>query len=134
MQTSESFKQEIIDLEKKYWAALRDQDLDSALNMTDFPGLVISSRGVMPITKDGYVKMFNSGQGRVRDFKIDEERAKVIQAGPDTAVIAYSVHSRFGKKDDDVKDIDAINTSTWVKKNGQWMCSMHTETELSKNQ
>ena len=54
-----------------------------------------------------------------------------IDLTPDTVVIAYQVHTSVNK-DGESKMIDAVDTSTWIRKNGEWLCAMHTETELIK--
>jgi hypothetical protein len=44
----------------------------------------------------------------------------------DVAVLAYKVHEELtveGKK----VSFDAADASTWVKRKGQWLCALHTE-------
>ena len=132
MDTTAEFKSEILGLEKQYWASMRDQDLDMALSLTDFPCLVVGHRGAMPVEKEQFVEMFNGNAGMVRDFEIDDSKASVRLIAPDTAIVAYSVKSNFGKGDA-AKTINAADTSTWVKRDGKWVCSMHTETEIQQH-
>ena len=124
-----SITKEILDLEKKFWTALRERDLDTALTLTDFPCLIAGSHGVYSVDRAQFTEMFNSDKERIRDFDFDEDKAEVRQIGPDTAIVAYNVHSTFGAEGDE-KSIDAVDTSTWVKRDNRWVCAMHTETEL----
>ncbi len=118
---------EIMGLEKRYWDAMRDRDLESAVNLTYFPCIVSSEHGVQSVDREQFEKMFNSNEGSFKEWKIDEGKAQVRQIGPDTAVIAYTVHSSV-VKDGKTQEIDAVDTSTWVKRNEKWVCAMHTET------
>lgn len=129
MQNSEPIRNEILNLEKKYWNAMRNQDLDAALSLTDFPCLVAGAQGISSVNQEQFQKMFNSNQNSFRTFNFDEDKVEVRQVSPDTAVIAYRVQTTL-TKDGQEKSIDAIDTSTWVKRNDKWVCAMHTEVEL----
>ena len=74
--------------------------------------------------------MFNADPEAVRTFTLDENKVQVRQVGPDTAVIAYNVQSTLAKEGQS-RTIDAVDTSTWIKRGDKWVCAMHTETELS---
>jgi hypothetical protein len=38
--------QEIADLERKYWQAMKDKDIDTAVLLTDEPSIVTGAQGV----------------------------------------------------------------------------------------
>lgn len=126
---SENITKEILGLEKKYWNAMRDHDLESAISLTDFPCLVAGSHGLQSVDKEQFTKMFNSSEGGTRTFEFDESNVEVRQINPTTAVVAYKVHTSFSNKGES-KTIDAVDTSTWIKRDDKWVCAMHTETEL----
>ena len=127
--STQNLKTEIIALEKRYWDAMKSQDLQAALNLTHFPCLIAGSHGLQSVDRDQFEKMFASNEGKIQEAKIDESKTEVSQVGPDTAVIAYNVHSSF-QKDGKTQEIDAVDTSTWIRKDNKWVCAMHTETEL----
>jgi uncharacterized protein (TIGR02246 family) len=131
MQRSDGFAWEILNLEKKYWQAMSDHDLQTALSLTDFPCLVAGGHGLQLVDKEQFTKMFDANQETPRKFKFDDEKTQVRQVGADTAIIAYNVRTTFSK-DGEERTVDAIDTSTWVKRFNRWVCAMHTETELSK--
>jgi len=122
---------EILNLEKKYWTAMKDHDLDAAIALTDFPCLVAGAHGISSVNKQEFTKLFESHHETLRIFNFDEDKTEVRQVSPDTAVIAYQVHTSV-TRDGEHKIIDAVDTSTWVKRGGRWLCAMHTETELIK--
>lgn len=122
---------EILNLEKKYWSAMKDHDLNAAMALTDFPCLVAGAHGIMSVNKQQFADMFESHHETLRIFNFDEDKTEVRQVSPDTAVIAYQVHTSVTRNGEQ-RIIDAIDTSTWVKRNGKWLCAMHTETEIVK--
>ena len=132
MKNSDNITEEILNLEKKYWTAMREHDLESAISLTDFPCLVASAHGLQSVDKEEFTKMFNSNDGTIRTFEFDESKAEVRQINENTAVVAYNVHTSFSNDGVD-KTINAIDTSTWIKRDGRWFCAMHTETEVQKH-
>jgi ketosteroid isomerase-like protein len=128
----ELIRSEIIALEKAYWKAMTEKDLEAALELTDFPALVAGAHGVYSVDKQQYAKLFKEAPEQVRSFDFDEESAQVRQLGHDTAVIAYTARSQF-TRDGKEEVSDVADTSTWVRKDGKWVCAMHSETELLKH-
>ena len=124
MQTSKTIKQEILNLEKKYWTAMKDQDLETALSLTDFPCFVAGARGYQVVDRPTFEKMFKSHEGSIKSFDFDETKFDVKQVSPDTVVSAYQIQSSA--------NLPAVDTSTWIRKNNKWVCTMHTETQLAK--
>lgn len=124
----EHLKRELIGLEKKYWQAMQDQDLQTAIRLTDFPCLVAGAHGLMAVDQAQYEKMFQSHKEEVLRVRVDDN-PEVRLLLPDTAIIAYKINCtmKAGGKE---KTMNAVDTSTWVKRDGEWRCAMHTETEL----
>ena len=57
------------------------------------------------------------------------KNAEVQQLTSDVAIIGYNIHVVARYKGEDVT-LDAADASTWVKKNGSWLCALHTEAPL----
>lgn len=128
---NQALTQELIGLEKKYWQAMQDHDLDAALELTDFPCLVAGEHGMQLVDKDAYVKMFESQKGN--DMQIEfkgEPQCRLL--GPDTAVIAYEIEGEMTMQGK-TEHVNAVDTSTWVRKDGKWTCGLHTETPIHKH-
>lgn len=66
-----------------------------------------------------------SGDARITAFEFFDE--KVIFPTPDVAIASYKAKQSFtmGGKNHDMLVFD---TTTWVKKDGKWVASAHTET------
>lgn len=124
---NQNISTEIMRLEKRYWGAMSDHNLEEAVRLTYFPCIVSSEHGAQSVDRAQFEKMFSSHEGTYSSWKIDEAKAQVRQIGPDTAVIAYQVQASV-VKDGKTQEINAVDTSTWVKRNDKWVCAMHTET------
>lgn len=116
-------KNDIIELEKKYWNAMVSQDYATARDLTKFPCIVAGKQGVMSVDEPSYKKMFERGEGQ--KMKIKSITNEQIQMGEDHALIAYLIELHY-----DGRVMKCACTSTWVKEKGEWLCAMHTESDL----
>lgn len=103
-------KNAIIELEYKFWAAIRDDDVKTATSLMAEPSIIAGAQGVMATTREGYAKMASGRKAwELHDFKLDE--IDVQFAGRDAAVIGYMVTEDMtvdGKK----LKLEAADTST----------------------
>jgi ketosteroid isomerase-like protein len=116
-------KNEISELEKKYWHGMADHDYETVKNLTKFPCIVAGKQGVMSVGEPAYKEMFE--QGRERKIKVKGLSDEQIEVGNDHALIAYLIELEYNGK-----SMKCACTSTWLKEGGQWLCAMHTESEL----
>jgi ketosteroid isomerase-like protein len=119
----------IIELEKKYWQGMENQDYETVKNRTRFPCIVASKNGVQSVDEANFKKMFEAGAAykiKVLNFSHVEEQL----VGDNAAVIAYLIE--IGIIGDKQKNpMKCVCTSTWVKENNNWVCVLHTETDFS---
>ncbi|MBZ0271335.1 nuclear transport factor 2 family protein [bacterium] len=120
-----SVENEIMELEKKYWQAMKDNDAQTCASLTDEPCLLAGPQGAASIGRDALVSMFNDGKWTLKDFQFRGE-PKVRMLGRNAAVVAYQVHET-GEIDGRPFELDAAESSTWVRHNGQWLCAAHSE-------
>jgi len=118
---------EILDLEKKYWDGMASHNYETVKNLTKFPCIVAGKQGVMSVDEPGYKKMFEQGAGKT--IKVSGISDEQIQTGKDHGMIAYLIELDY-----DGKVMKCACTSTWVKDNGNWLCAMHTESDLERRQ
>ncbi len=52
--------------------------------------------------------------------------AEVRQLRDDVAILAYKVHEELTVDGKQVQ-VDAADASTWVRRDGRWLCALHTE-------
>jgi hypothetical protein len=115
---------ELLDLEIQFWQSMKDKDVDGALRLTYEPCIVAGAQGVARIDKQTFAKMMATGAWTLHDFEIRD--VQVQQLNEEVAVIGYKVHEEL-TVDGKAITLDAADASTWVKKNGRWLCALHTE-------
>lgn len=123
--TRKAVERELLALEKKYWQSLKDRDSAAATRLTDDPCIVTGAQGVGTLSKEAIGSMVKSASYRLLDFKIDDD-AQVRLLSDDVAVLAYNVHEEL-TVDGEAVTVDAADASTWVRRDGQWLCALHTE-------
>ncbi len=120
---------QIFELEKKYWSAMESRDFDTVKSLTRFPCIVAGQEGVRSVDEASFKKMFDSGEGnQIKVLNIDNEEVQVMN---DNAVIAYLIELEYtvdGKKSSN----KCACASAWIKENSNWVCSLHTESQLKK--
>lgn len=122
--SSNATERELIGLEKKYWQAIIDKDFDAALQLTDDPCIVAGAQGVASIGRKEFKGMMNSETWTLNRFDLDDVQVRVLN--DDTAVVAYKVREEMTVEGKPLT-LEAADASTWVRKNGKWLCAMHTE-------
>jgi uncharacterized protein (TIGR02246 family) len=120
-------KKEIVDLETKFWTAIRDRDAKSALALMTEPCTLAGAQGVMPLTREDYTRMSGDSSWELHGFKMD--KVDVRFPADDVAIIGYIVDEDLTVEGSKVK-LKAAETSTWVKQDGKWLCASHTESIL----
>jgi hypothetical protein len=117
-------EKEILDLEKRFWKTMQDKDIDAALQLTDDPCIVTGAQGVARIDKQTFAKLMTNSTWKLHDFDIKEVQVQPLSN--DFVVIGYKVHEEL-TVDGQPLTFDAADASTWVRKNGRWLCALHTE-------
>lgn len=98
--------------------------------MLDEPALMVSGHGAMKFDHARYREMAEHGSMTVKSFELSN--MEVLFASDDVAVLTYNVKQRVtprGKSEGRVEEM--ADSSTWVRKNGEWRCVMHTETPVA---
>lgn len=121
---SDALEQELLDLEKQFWTSMKNKDYAGALKLANDPCLVAGPQGVSSIDKKTFEKVMKAGNWTLHDFELRDP--KVQRISDDVAIIGYNVHEKL-TVDGRPITLDAADASTWVRKNGQWTCVMHTE-------
>jgi hypothetical protein len=70
--------------------------------------------------------MFKSPSWKLMTFKL-KEGAKARAIGSDAAVLAYEVHEDLTVEGKPIS-LDTADCSTWVRRDGRWLCASHSET------
>ncbi|TML10663.1 MAG: nuclear transport factor 2 family protein [Actinobacteria bacterium] len=122
---TKTLEKDLMKLERSYWQAIKDGDVDTALSLTDDGCILAGPQGVERINRERFIAMMRNAPGQLRDFQIGSD-IQVRQLDDDVAVLAYTVHEEL-RVDGKPLTVDAAESSTWVRRNGRWACAMHTE-------
>jgi ketosteroid isomerase-like protein len=124
MANSKEVEREITRLETEYWQALKDNDLKAALQLTADPCIVTGAQGVASLDHETFAKLMDDASWTLEDFTLSEMQVRKIDQN--VAVAAYKVHEELTVDGKPLK-LDAAESSTWVRRNGRWLCVVHTE-------
>lgn len=115
---------QLLDHEKQYWQAIQDRDVQAAMRLTDDPCIVAGAQGVARITRQAFAGMLQAGGWTLHEFTLSDVQVRVL--GDDAAIIAYKVKELL-TVDGKSLTLEAADSSTWVRREGQWVCALHTE-------
>jgi uncharacterized protein (TIGR02246 family) len=121
-------EKELLELEKKYWQAMKDKDVDTVMRLTDEPCTIAGPQGIATIPKQALAAMVKAATYTLHDFDVkDDVQVRLLR--DDVAVLAYKVREKLTVEGKPVT-IDAADASTWIKRDGRWVCALHTESIL----
>jgi hypothetical protein len=115
---------QLMELEKQYWTAIRDRDVQAAMRLTDDPCIVTGAQGVGRIPRQAFAGMLQAGGWTLHDFTLSDLQVRILSE--DVAILAYRVKELLTVDGKSIT-LDAADSSTWVRRDGQWMCALHTE-------
>ncbi len=118
---------DILQLEKKYWAAMESRDYETVKSLTRFPCIIAGEHGVQSVGEAEFKNMFDSGEGRA--LKVLAISNVVTQVLNDTALMAYHIQLSYAV-DGQESSGNCACASTWLRENGRWVCSLHTESKM----
>src|SRR5215510_1976356 len=110
--TNKSPEIELIDLEKQYWSAVKDKDIEKASKLTDDPCIVTGSRGIARVGKEQFREIMRTAKYTLHEFDLKDAEVRLLN--PDVAIVAYKVHEEL-TVDGERLSLDAADSSTWVK-------------------
>lgn len=121
----------VVELERKFWQSMVDQDTDTALSLLCEPALMVSPHGAMQFDHAGYRKMAEQGTMLVKSFEFSDMTA--LLPNDATAVLTYRVKQEVASREAGKKITQQmINSSTWVRDGDRWLCALHTETSAAE--
>jgi hypothetical protein len=118
--------EELLEREKEFWNAMKAKDAKGAQRMTDDGCIVVGAQGVMAIDAERMATMTEEGTWWLEQYAFDERNAQVRFLSDDVALVAYKVSEKLVVEGKSL-ELDANDASVWVRRNGEWLCAMHTE-------
>ena len=89
--TVQSQEQELLDVEKKFWDAMKTKDAQAAGDMTDDGCIIVGAQGVSAIDAKSMAKMTTEGKWDLKQYSFDEKSTQVRFLTDDIAIVAYKV-------------------------------------------
>lgn len=114
-------------LEERFWDAMVTRDAAAATALSDDPTVVTGASGAAKIDRATLGAMMGPGSWTLQSYSITDLVAH--QVTDDVVVVAYRVHEELEVDGADVA-FDAADASTWVRRDGTWVCALHTESIL----
>lgn len=122
---SRAVEKEIVELERQYWQAIKEKDIDTVMRLTDDPCIVTGAQGLARVDRQTFERTLRAAPWTLHSFKLsDDVQARLLS--DDVAIIAYKVREEMTVEGKPVT-FEAADTSTWVRRGGRWVCALHTE-------
>ena len=126
MATGNNDREKVLEIERRFWNAMKEKDGNAAAQMTDDGCIVVGAQGVSAIDRATMGKLTVEGNWDLEQYAFDEKNAQVKFIGDDVAIVAYKVNEKV-VVDGQRLPVDANDSSVWVRRNGEWLCALHTE-------
>jgi hypothetical protein len=94
------------------------------MRLTDDPCIVVTAQGAGRIAREAFAGMLKAGGWTLHEFTLSDMHVRILSE--DVAILAYRVKELL-TVDGKPITLDAADSSTWVRRDGQWMCALHTE-------
>ncbi len=120
-------RQQIVDLENRFWQSMKDKDVDAAQAMVARETLVTGPHGTMRADPAKFATMMREAPWTLDRFEMSD--VDVIFPSEDVAVITYKVHET-GEMEGRPMDLTAADSTVWARDGGDWKVALHTETIL----
>lgn len=123
---TESAVTELMEHERRFWDAIQHRNIAAVVAMTDEECIVVGAQGVATITPARMAKMTEEGTWELVQWNFDANSMQVRFLGEDVAMVAYRVSESL-IVDGKPLLLHANDSSVWVRRDGKWLCAMHTE-------
>lgn len=120
-----SVEKELLSLEQRYWQAVKDKDVEAAMQLSDDPCIIAGAQGVGRIDRRSMGAMMEAAHYTLHRFEIAQD-AQVRLLSQDVAIVAYKVTEELTVDGQPVL-LEAADASTWVRRGNRWVCALHTE-------
>ena len=124
MQHEDATTRELLALEEQYWNAIKEKDPATAASLSDDPCFVVGAQGVGEIDRATLAKMLEGATYELKAFSFEDVHMRRVT--DDVVAVAYKVNEDLVVDGQKVK-MEAFDSSVWVRRDGEWVCVVHTE-------
>lgn len=123
---TQTIEKQLLDLEKQYWQAIKDKNVETIAELTDDSCIVAGAQGVGSLDRQELEAMMENAEWTLHRFELGKN-AHVRLLSDDIAILAYPVREELTLDGDEPFTLNAIDSSAWIKRDGRWRCALHTE-------
>jgi hypothetical protein len=124
MKQQNLLEQQLLAREKSYWNAIMSRDAGTAERLSDDPCIVVGAQGVSEIDRGAMRKMLEGARYQLNAYRLDDVHFRHL--GDDVVALAYKVNEDLTVDGKPMK-LEAFDSSVWMKRDGEWVCAVHTE-------
>jgi len=124
--STNAHEQALLDVERRFWNALKEKDADAASTLTDERCVIVGAQGISAIDAKTMATMTSDAPWKLEHYELDEQARQVRFLTDDIAIVAYPVRERV-VVDGETVPVVANDSSVWVRRDGRWRCALHTE-------
>lgn len=117
-------RQQIEQLENAFWQSMVDNQPEVATGLLADTALMVSGHGAMSFDHAGYARMANDPSHRLVSFELSD--MDVLFTGDDLAIATYKVDQQVEYEGKPMQ-MQAVDSSTWIRRGDAWKCVAHTE-------
>src|SRR5678815_1504436 len=104
-------QEELLDLERRYWQAIKERDGGMATKLTDDGCIVAGAQGVGQLGRSKIGAMTSKATYELKDFRFTDAVVRMLT--DDVAIVAYKVHEDL-VVDGKPVSLDAADCSMWI--------------------
>lgn len=119
---------EIQALEQAFWKSLVSRDATAATGLLAPQALMVSHHGALRFDPAQYAKMLQDPKHGLLDYSLSD--MAVLFPTADVAIVTYRANQTMQMDGEDITQ-DVVDSSTWVRLDGEWKCVAHTESEAA---
>jgi hypothetical protein len=116
----------LLEQERRFWDAIQRKDGPATARMIADGCLITGAQGVSSISPTIMEKLTVEGNWTIERYEIDDSSVQELRIDSETAIIAYSVTEELLVAGERL-NLRANDASVWVRRNGEWLCALHTE-------
>lgn len=116
MELDQGTREDLLDLERRYWSAVQEKDSETTATLSDDPCILVGARGVRRLLDVADIEL----------ERFDMEDVHVRRLCDGVVALAYRVKESLVMDGQDVS-MEAVDASVCVRRNGDWVCALHAD-------
>ena len=117
-----SVETELFELETRYWTAIMEKDAVAALHLSHDRCVLTGAQGACKVDPASLREVMDAAPWMLDEFELQGLQVNLVE--DDVAIVSYKVKESLIVEGRPL-GIEAVDTSTWVRSDGRWLCARH---------